>query len=112
MSIQHGIDGDVSALLAVSAPCSFIAALQLAALNPDHHTFLHFTSPTTHRSPYGEGTMVLLRSLARERGFHARAYAALHYETFGEGFEGYRNASTTVSVFVVVCCGFDGLVLK
>jgi hypothetical protein len=51
---------------------------------------------TGRHSPYGEEAAVLLRSLAREGGLDCGAYAELYAETFGEGFDGYRNASTTV----------------
>jgi len=51
--------------------------------------------PTTP-SPYAEGTMVLLRSVAQCGGLDCRAYARLVQGTFGDGFEGYRNASITV----------------
>lgn len=47
-------------------------------------------------SPYGEGALALLRSLAQCGGLDAKAYARLVASTFGEGFEGYRNASITV----------------
>lgn len=46
-------------------------------------------------SPYGEQTLVLLRSLAEQRGLHCDRYAALYAEAY-TGFDGYMNASTVV----------------
>lgn len=48
-------------------------------------------------SPYGEQTLLLLRSLAEQGGLDCRHYAQLYYDSYSDGFEGYMNASTVVS---------------
>jgi hypothetical protein len=47
-------------------------------------------------SPYGEETWALLSSLAAQGGLCCQQYAATYAALLGEGFDGYRNASTTV----------------
>lgn len=47
---------------------------------------------------------MLLRSLARNGGLDCQAYALLYAETFSEGFDGYRNASTTVGRLDLIVC--------
>lgn len=48
-------------------------------------------------SPYGEQTLLLLRSLAEQGGLDCGHYAQLYYDSYSDGFEGYMNASTVVS---------------
>jgi hypothetical protein len=49
--------------------------------------------------------MVALRSLALSGGLDCPAYGALYADTFGEGFDGYCNASTTVRGAALRCAG-------
>lgn len=83
-------------LRAQDAEGSFQVGAGLEFFEPPQSPFLPGYTTGRH-SPYGEGTMVLLRSLAAEGGLDCRAYAGLYAATLGEGFDGYRNASTTVS---------------
>lgn len=66
----------------------------LEFMDPPQSPFLPGYS-TGRNSPYGEEALALLRSLARNGGLDCHSYAGLYAETFGEGFDGYRNASTT-----------------
>lgn len=52
-------------------------------------------------SPYGEQALLLLQSLAEQRGLDCRHYAELYYNSYSDGFEGYMNASTVVSAGVL-----------
>lgn len=47
-------------------------------------------------SPYGEQAVVLLRSLVVEGGLQPTAYAKETCRVYGEGWTGYRDASTKV----------------
>ena len=76
----------------------------LEFLDPPQSPFLPGYAAGRH-SPYGEGTMVLLRSLALNGGLDCLAYGRLYAETFGESFDGYRNASTTVGCHAGVAAG-------
>ncbi|KAI8470947.1 MAG: ADP-ribosylation/Crystallin J1 [Monoraphidium minutum] len=69
-------------------------AAGLAFLDPPQSPFLPGYG-VGRASPYGEETLVLLRSLAAAGGLDCRAYAAMYAGAFGEGFDGYRNAATT-----------------
>lgn len=53
-------------------------------------------------SPYGEQVLLLLQSLAEQRGLDCGAYAQLYYDTYSNGFEGYMNASTVVSTAATI----------
>jgi hypothetical protein len=73
------------------------SSVGLEFLDPPQSPFLPQYVSGRH-SPYGEGTLVLLRSLAQEKGLHCNQYAAMLDKFFGEGFDGYSNASITVRV--------------
>lgn len=53
-----------------------------------------FSYPHGHPSPYGEQTLLLLHSLCVHRGFHPYLYAQEYAVQYGEGWQGYRDAST------------------
>jgi hypothetical protein len=92
-------------------------ALQAGAHEPHAHTGgLEFYAPVQspflggyasgRNSPYGEQTLLLLQSLAAQRGLDVRAYADAYCDGYLTGFDGYMNASTVVgSVCVCVCLG-------
>ncbi|KXZ44235.1 hypothetical protein GPECTOR_70g465 [Gonium pectorale] len=64
----------------------------LEFMDPPRSPF--YAYPSGRNSPYGEQTLVLLRSLAECRGLEAEHYAELFAGMFGPGFEGYRDVST------------------
>jgi len=53
-----------------------------------------FSYPHGRPSPYGEQTLLLLRSLHHDLGLRPSLYARAYAEQYGEGWEGYRDAST------------------
>jgi hypothetical protein len=59
-----------------------------------------FTYEAGRNSPYGEQSLVLLRSLSCSQGLSCRVYAEAFSSAFGEGYEGYRDVSTKVGVAV------------
>ncbi|EFJ42871.1 hypothetical protein VOLCADRAFT_97046 [Volvox carteri f. nagariensis] len=100
---------------AISASClpSHPFTFGLEFMDPPRSPFYSYTSG--RNSPYGEQTLVLLRSLAESAGgggsedgsprgsavagpvgLHCGQYAALFAQTFGpgSGFDGYRDVST------------------
>lgn len=77
-----------------------LSEVGLEFYNPVQSPFLpQYT--TGRNSPYGEQTLLLLQSLAQQQGLHCGKYADLYAATYN-GFDGYMNASTVVSV--VKCC--------
>jgi hypothetical protein len=77
------------------------SAVGLEFYDPVQSPFLSGYS-SGRNSPYGEQTLLLLQSLAEQQGLDCSAYAQLYYEAYSSGFEGYMNASTVVSLVVVV----------
>lgn len=53
-----------------------------------------FSYPHGRSSPYGEQTILLLSSLHRNCGLDPFLYAQAYARQYGEGWEGYRDAST------------------
>ncbi|CAN5409010.1 ADP-ribosylglycohydrolase family protein [soil metagenome] len=47
---------------------------------------------------YGDGALVLLRSLAAKGGFDLADYAERFFSTFGEGYTGYRDKATNGTI--------------
>ncbi|GFH14097.1 predicted protein [Haematococcus lacustris] len=64
----------------------------LEFLNPPRSPFYAYASG--RNSPYGEQTLVLLRSLAARQGLDCCSYALAFQDYFGDKFDGYRDVST------------------
>jgi hypothetical protein len=80
-----------------AGPSSSHAGLEF--MDPPRSPFLPQYS-VGRASPYGEETWALLTSLAAQGGLCCQQYAATYAQQLGEGFDGYRNASTTVRTAV------------
>eukprot|EP00775_Hariotina_reticulata_P011315 gene11315-11465_t len=81
---QQGVNG------AICGPLS----LGLEFYEPVQSPFLPQYS-CGRNSPYGEQTLLLLQSLAEQRGLHCGRYADLYYSSYSsKDFDGYTNAST------------------
>ena len=58
---------------------------------PPHSPF--FSYPSGRPSPYGEQTKILLSSLSHHHGLNPHTYAHTLAQTYGKGWDGYRDAS-------------------
>ncbi|KAF6260730.1 ADP-ribosylation/Crystallin J1 [Scenedesmus sp. NREL 46B-D3] len=73
------------------APAAGLVGLEF--YDPVQSSFLPMYT-TGRNSPYGEQTLLLLQSLAEQAGLNCSSYAALYAARYGNGFDGYMNAST------------------
>lgn len=77
-------------------PAAAADSVGLEFFDPVQSSFLPMYT-TGRNSPYGEQTLLLLRSLAEQAGLHCGRYAELYGASYSSGFDGYMNASTVVS---------------
>ncbi|WIA13004.1 hypothetical protein OEZ85_006614 [Tetradesmus obliquus] len=74
-------------------PAAAADSVGLEFFDPVQSSFLPMYT-TGRNSPYGEQTLLLLRSLAEQAGLHCGRYAELYGASYSSGFDGYMNAST------------------